>query len=61
MSFPYLVKKPQDLDKINTREIGELLWWSYNLGITPEKLLTAIDEVGDLTEQVKRYIQQEQT
>lgn len=51
------VKKPSDLNKINTRDFGELLWWSYNLGVTLEKLVTTIDEVGDSTAEVKKCIQ----
>jgi len=58
MSFTYLVTKPKDLAKINKRDLGELLWWSYNLGVTPEKLVTAIDEVGDDTEQIKNFIKE---
>ena len=53
MAFDYAVIKPKDLNKINSKHLGELLWWSYNLGVTPEKLLTIIDEVGESTEQIK--------
>lgn len=59
MSFAYLVTKPKDLDKINCKDFGELLWWSYNLGVTLEKLVTTIDKVGDATEQVKKYIKED--
>lgn len=58
MSSTYLVKKPKDLNKINSRDFGELLWWSYSLGVTLEKLVTTIDEVGDSTEQVKKCIEE---
>ena len=30
--------------------------WSYSLGVTLEKLVTTIDDVGDSTEQVKKCI-----
>ena len=57
MSLEYDVKKPEDLTKINTNDMGELLWWSYVLGTTPENLLSVIDEVGISTELVKKMIQ----
>lgn len=53
MALEYDVKKPLDLTKINTNDMGELLWWSYILTTSPEKLLTVVDEVGNLTEKVK--------
>lgn len=58
MSVVYFVTKPKDLDKINSRDFGELLWWSYNLNITLEKLVTTIDEVGENTGLVKKYLQE---
>lgn len=56
MSFDYQAKKPEDITKINSNEMGELLWWSYILGTYPEKILAAIDEVGSTTEQVKKCV-----
>ena len=56
MPFDYQVIKPKDLNKINSKHLGELLWWSYNLGVTPEKLLTVIDQVGESTEQIKNML-----
>lgn len=56
MSLDYEVKKPLDLTKINSSDMGELLWWSYTLDVTPEKLLSIIDDVGSSTEQVKKEI-----
>ena len=56
MSFDCDVIKPKDLSKINSKHLGELLWWSYNLGVTPEKLVTIIDEVGESTEQIKKAL-----
>jgi hypothetical protein len=57
MSLAYQVTKPKDFTKINSKHLGELLWWSYNLGVTPEKLVTVIDEVGESTEQIKSIIE----
>jgi len=58
MSVVYFATKPKDLGKINSRDFSELLWWSYNLNITLEKLVTTIDEVGEDSVQVTRYLQE---
>lgn len=56
MSLEYEVRKPTDLTKINVNDYGEILWWSYILSVSPEKLLTTIDKVGNNTEQVRKSI-----
>lgn len=56
MSLDYQIKKPDDLKKINSNDMGELLWWSFILQTTPEKLLSVIDEFGDSVELVKKNI-----
>jgi Protein of unknown function (DUF3606) len=56
MNFNYQVVKPKDLSKIDSRNFGELLWWSYNLGVTLEKLVTVVDEVGESAEKVKNKL-----
>jgi hypothetical protein len=50
------IKKPVDLTKINTNDIGELLWWSCQLGVNPEKILSIINKVGNSTEKIRKYI-----
>lgn len=57
MSVIYFATKPKDLSKINCRDFGELLWWSYNLNVTLEKLVTTIDQVGDDTIEVIKYLE----
>lgn len=42
----FAAKKPEDQTKINPNDLGELLWWSYNLGVWPEKLLSLIHDYG---------------
>jgi hypothetical protein len=61
MSVVYFATKPKDLGKINSRDFGELLWWSYNLSVTLEKLVTTIDEVGEDTGQIKKHLQEKNT
>lgn len=56
MNLDYEVKKPIDLTKVNSSDMGELLWWSYILATTPEKLLSVIDDVGNAAELVKKAI-----
>jgi len=53
MSLDYNVTKPKDLSKININDFGELLWWSYIMGVSVEKLLTTVEQVGPSSEQVK--------
>jgi len=40
----YTVKKPVDLTRINVLDMGELLWWSYYFGTSPENVLLAAEE-----------------
>lgn len=56
MIVEYEVTKPQDLTKINTSEMGELLWWSYILNVSPEKILTTTEKVGTSPEQVRKSL-----
>jgi hypothetical protein len=56
MSLDYIVAKPKDLTKINVNDFGELLWWSYHLNVSPEKILTTIEVFGNSVEQVKKNL-----
>jgi len=56
MKLEYEARKPKDLKKINNKDFGEMLWWSYILGVTLEKLLTTVDQFGTATEQVKKHV-----
>ncbi len=56
MGLEYEVKKPIDITKINSNDMGELLWWSYILNVSPEKLLIIIDEVGISLENIKKKL-----
>lgn len=55
MAADFQIKKPADLGKINSNDMGELLWWTYQLGISPEKLLSIIQKFGNSTELVKQH------
>ena len=56
MGNDYTAKKPKDLTKINTNDFGELLWWSYYLGTSPENLLSITHEHGNTVAEVKQHI-----
>ncbi|MGI8634555.1 MAG: DUF3606 domain-containing protein [Segetibacter sp.] len=58
MSLEYIVEKPVDLTKINSNNVGELLWWSYTLAVSPESILTTIDKVGYSTAEVRKYLKE---
>lgn len=49
------VKIPANFDKVNTNELGELLWWTAHLGIGPEKLLSIINIVGNTVKDIRKY------
>ncbi|MBL7764145.1 MAG: DUF3606 domain-containing protein [Chitinophagaceae bacterium] len=57
-SNDFTVKKPKDLTKVNINNFGELLWWSYNFGISPEKLIAIIQITGDNVKDVKKQLSQ---
>ena len=49
------IKVPSDFTKIDVNDLGELIWWSNHLGISPEKLLSIINKVGSSIEQINKY------
>ena len=55
------IRKPKDISHINTNEVGELLWWSYQFSISPEKLLSIQQEAGNNIEAVKKWIREHHT
>jgi hypothetical protein len=50
------IKKPEDLGTVNGNVVSELLWWSCQLGISPEKLLSVIKETGNSSEKIRAFI-----
>jgi len=56
MSSDYKIKKPKDLTKINQNDFGELLWWSYQLGVTLEKLITQVQKHGTEAKEIARIL-----
>ena len=52
----FQIKKPVDLTRINSNNIGELLWWSYHLGTSPEKIISIISKSGNLLEEVQKHL-----
>jgi hypothetical protein len=56
MSLDYQVTKPTDLQNINVNNVGELLWWSYILNVTPEKLIALVERLGTSTEVIRKHL-----
>jgi len=56
VNIEFAVKKPQDQSIINPNDLGELLWWSYNLGISPEKLLAIIHDYGSNSKEIEKHV-----
>ena len=49
------IKLPADFTKVDVNDLGELIWWSNHLGISPEKLLSIINKVGSSIEEINKY------
>ena len=49
-------KKPVDPATINPNDLGELLWWSYYLGVCPEKLLALVHDYGIDAKKIEKRV-----
>lgn len=47
-----------DVRRIDTRYDFELRYWSKKLGVAPERLVEAVQKVGDAAEDVARELKQ---
>lgn len=56
MSSEIKIKIPVKFDTINSNDLSELIWWSAHLGVGPEKLLSAIDHIGNSVQEVRKHI-----
>lgn len=45
-----------DRDRINTSEPYELRDWAKSLGVSEERVRTAVNEVGNSADAVRRYL-----
>ena len=57
MDKDFVLKKPRDLTKINVADMGELLWWSLNLGTTPEKIVSLVARNGNVAATVRKLLE----
>ena len=58
MSKGLEMKVPSNLNKIDTNDLGEFIWWCAHIGIAPEKLLSIISKVGHSVEAVRKELNQ---
>lgn len=49
-------RKPEDPTKINVNQSWEIEYWTKKLGVTEQQLRTAVNAVGPLVKDVKRYL-----
>ena len=49
-------RRPQDSSRINILESWELTWWSNHFGVTKEKLIAAVNAVGNSSTAVKLHL-----
>jgi len=54
---PLLKKGLQDRSHIHLREPHEVHWWMKHLGVTREKLLAAVEKVGNSATAVRKQLQ----
>jgi hypothetical protein len=47
---------PQDRSRINVNEDYELRYWTKTLGVTPEQLRDAVNQVGPSVEKVREHL-----
>jgi|GEM_PF-2333202 len=59
MENEFHIKKPDDLTKVNSNDINELLWWSCHFGTNPEKLLSIVHKGSSLVETVREHLKTE--
>lgn len=50
------IKLPKNLAKVDANDLGEFIWWSHHLNITPEELLALVNNIGDSAKEIRRRI-----
>jgi len=56
MSDDKNIRGPQDRSRINTSEDYELQYWSEKFGISRERLIEAVEQVGNSADKVEEYL-----
>ena len=56
MSNELKMKIPANLNKIDANDLGEFIWWCAHLGVSPEKLLSTIGQVGNSIEKIREQL-----
>ncbi|MEO7310401.1 MAG: DUF3606 domain-containing protein [Chitinophagaceae bacterium] len=56
MSQDFPMTRPKDTSKINVNDIGEMIWWSYQLSTNPEKIISIVHKVGIAAEEVRKAL-----
>ena len=49
-------RRPQDSSRINVHESYELEYWSKHFGVSKEKIREAVQRVGVMVADVRRYL-----
>jgi len=50
------IRAPGDRDRINVNQDYELRYWSQKLGVSPDELREAVNEVGPMAEAVEKRL-----
>jgi hypothetical protein len=54
-------RRAPDTYRINTREQAEVNYWTRQLGVTREQLLSAVRAVGDSEDKVRQHLARGET
>ena len=49
-------REPKDLTRINVHDELEVQWWSARFGVTPQRLVSAVEEHGPSAEEVQQKL-----
>ena len=52
---------PRNINKIDTNNLSEFVWWIAHLNIAPEKLLVIIEKIGSSAVEVRKYLEKKNT
>jgi len=61
MSGQIKIRMPRNINKIDTNNLSEFVWWIAHLNIAPEKLLVIIEKIGSSAVEVRKYLEKKNT
>jgi hypothetical protein len=59
MNFSNLQRGPMDPTLVNVNEAQDLKYWSRSLGVSAERLIQAVEEVGAMADDVRAELRRQ--